>query len=770
MRRPLAVIGFSYSAALMVAFFLGNILTAAALVSVVLLGALLNAKLRKTVYLPAGCIAACLALVTLWGYRCAYVDRTDLLMEQEVHIKAVIRDLPYEQNDRMYYSLKTTQVDYPASPQTIPILISASSALRAEPFDTIEVTVHIYAESERDRLPHIAKGNYLRGSLIEKEPVRVTKNEQKPLYNIALQVRKCVMEKIRLLFPEKEGAFVSALLIGDKASMSYDDQAVFRNAGISHIIVASGFHLAILSGFITAVLGILLDGRKNVASLVSVLFVFAYMAVVGFTPSIMRAGIMTIIMLLGRFAFRQADSINSLGAAVMIICFLNPYAVCDVGFLLSVSASLGIVTLSEPLTERTMEWLVPMNSDHSLRVKVYDKWNGKLKTMIEAVAVPFSAMLFTFPLTIVYFHFFAPYAVLTNLLITPAASLLLPLLFLTITVEFSVVFAFWTKPLLAVCQWLTQYILWTAETIGNLPYAGIRASAEYVPIALFCTAAAGVVCYICRRFGKARRSRQSAAFSALSVLLAAALIFLTGGGVIDALVKADSVKVSVLDTGNGISVLLSDGEESAVLSCGGSYDKVGELVNYLSESSCKKIDYVLLTCHTSQSSAYAGMLLRYFHAGTVQVYDEQKCSEQLHRQILSADEVIMSSSKSRQISRFTCCKIEISVYKTLQCNAVAFSVRGYRYLIIQDETDCAELPLEMRSCDMLIVCGKAVNSQYLTADSVLVSDSAARAEADAAALQMDTADVMCTAGKGSIGIRTYADGRRQIRREYDWLN
>ncbi len=765
MKRPLAVIGFSYSSALLAAFLFGlTHLTALIIIvsAVVPLSIFLRIRYGNSVFL-AIVLSSLAAMGTLYFYNLAYVNNTNILMENEVKIKADICELPYEQNNRVYYKLKTTEIDFPDCPQEINILISTSKALRAEPFDTIETTVRFYSKADRERASDIARGVYLRGSIVQGKSTNVIKQDNKPLYYYAAAARKAILDIIDKDFITDHAPYIKALLIGDRSGLSYDDSQVFRNAGISHIIVASGFHLAVLVGIVMATIMFLFRCRRNTASIFCIAFVFAYMAIVGFTPSIMRAGIMMIIAMLGRFAFREADSLNSLGIAVLIICFLDPYAVCDAGFLLSVSATAGIVTMSERLTGTIMEKLQPVGSTDSAlrRTLFYEKHKRGIKVLVSYAAVSFSALLFTYPITVICFRMFALYALLANLLISFPASILLELLFLLVIAEGSVIFGFLRFPLILLCEMITRYILWTADNISRLPYAGMKASYEYVPIMLVLTFAAVTVYYFLAK----RKKRET-----LTVLFASALLFFTVGSTFDTLAKTDSTKLSVLDTGNGLSVILTRNSESAVLSCGGSYDKSAEIQRYLSDSSVSEIGYFLISDKNAQTSAYAENLLKEYHIRTIQVYDEEKLYERLHRRIIQSDRVVLSKAERSQTEKSYCCGTEIEVYRSPKSNAARFVINDTVYVICHSGTDCSCLPLSFRKCDVLIMDGSSERTDILKAGQVILSDSPSMLEQDMDNMKVKAEQVYYTAGYGDIGIRHYKDGRMKINRENNWLN
>ncbi len=765
MKRPLAVIGFSYSAALLAAFLFGfvHIIAAVIISGTLFVISLFLPLVRKLPYVKAVLFSVLAAMTVLYFYNIAYVERTDVLMENEVHIRAEICDLPYEQNNRVYYTLKTTQIDFPDCPQNIKLRVSSAKALRAEPYDVVDFTVKIYSRSGSQRYSDIARGIMLRGSIVQGESIKIEKQDTKPLYYYAVCIRKRIFDIIDMDFPKELSPFMKALITGEKSSLSGEELAVFRNAGIMHIIAASGFHLAVLTGMISAVIMFLLKCRRNTASLICAVFVFIYMAVVGFTPSIMRAGIMTIILLLGSFAFRKSDSLNSLGAACLVICFIDPYAVCDAGFLLSVLATFGIIVLEPKLTGRLTELFQPKGSDKTTlrRTRFFVRHKRGIESAAAFVTVPVSAIIFTYPVTVICFRYFAPYSLLTNLLTSFAASLLLSMLFILVILQVSVIFSFLKFPFIILCGLLGKYIISVAGLIAGLPYSGMKASYEYVPVVIALVFAVTAV----YRFAMKNRKRRT-----LSVMTAAAFLFFTVGSSIDTAAKADSKKVSVLDTGSGISVILSKNNDSAVLSCGGSYDKINEIITYLSDTSESEIRYMLLTDTSAECSAYAENILKSYNVRTVQAYDEDKYYDRLHSLVMGSEEVIMSESGTKKTESFICCGTEIEIYKTDKCNAVRFDTDGTVYLICHRKTDCSQLPVDFRKADVMIIDGISENMECVSASNVIISDSPAELENDIEGSELGSAELYYTAGYGNIGIRHYGDGHISIRRENDWLN
>lgn len=131
----------------------------------------------------------------------------------------------------------------------------------------------------------------------------------------------------------------------------------FRDSGISHLLAVSGTHIVILTGFVMLLLR-RLKGKIWIKNLIAAGFVFFFMALTGFTPSVVRAGIMMLVVLFGGILRRQSDPLNSLGLSALLLTVPNPYAAAGIGLLMSFSATLGIILLAGRL-DRAMVSRMP---------------------------------------------------------------------------------------------------------------------------------------------------------------------------------------------------------------------------------------------------------------------------------------------------------------------------------------------------------------------------------------------------------------------------
>lgn len=142
---------------------------------------------------------------------------------------------------------------------------------------------------------------------------------------------------------------ISAVLFGDKNNLDSDIKEVYSLSGIGHLLAVSGLHI----GFIVAMLSFVLDKLKlkkwiNFLILFVILLFYAYIC--GFSPSVTRACLMSLVFAFSFVVGRKYDKLNCLGFVALLILLVKPLYVFDAGFLLSFASVFCIFTLSKPLT------------------------------------------------------------------------------------------------------------------------------------------------------------------------------------------------------------------------------------------------------------------------------------------------------------------------------------------------------------------------------------------------------------------------------------
>ena len=217
----------------------------------------------------------------------------------------------------------------------------------------------------------------------------------------------------------RDYAVAAAILLGYDNLMDTDLEQDFVNAGAMHILCVSGLHVGVIFLVFNLLLGFLRRNRiqRILKAVLLLLLVWSYAMLTGLSPSVQRAAVMISVFIIGNALERRGNAYNTLAASAFLLLLINPLLIFNVGFQLSYSAVLGILTFHRPIY-----------------LLLYFK--TKLADKIWSITVlSFAAQLGTFPLAAHYFHFFPTYFWLTNLFIFPLSFLIITLGMLFISVS-----------------------------------------------------------------------------------------------------------------------------------------------------------------------------------------------------------------------------------------------------------------------------------------------------------------------------------------------
>jgi len=229
-----------------------------------------------------------------------------------------------------------------------------------------------------------------------------------PILKYTYLIREKLKNQILEKMPLDSGAFLRAILLGDRSELPRAVQAAFKNSGTMHILAISGLHVGIIASVIIYLLKFLRLGR-NPAYIFTILFLIIFSLLTLSRPSVVRATVMACVFLIGMLLGRRVDVYNSLGAASLFILLKNPKDLFSVGFQLSFLAVLSIICFAPRFMRLARQ-------DTNFYIKRY---------LYTPLAVSISAWLGTFPLILYYFRIITPVAIVANIFIIPALFALL---------------------------------------------------------------------------------------------------------------------------------------------------------------------------------------------------------------------------------------------------------------------------------------------------------------------------------------------------------
>lgn len=275
-------------------------------------------------------------------------------------------------------------------------------------------------------------------------------------------------------------ALMSAIILGERDALDSELRQSFAVAGAAHVLAVSGLHTGIIYFVIASLLtcfGLrrpLYEQRirRVLLSVTIIIIMWAYAFVTGLSPSVMRAVLMLTIAQIGWMCRRQAVSVNTLAAAACICLWADPLCLFNVSFQLSFAAVLGILLFGRY-----------MNSVWRVR-------NRAQRFVRDLFTISIAAIIGTLPVTLYYFGQVSRYFLLTNILIIPAAYILVILGVLTLLLAHTIVGAWLAIVLQLLSSLLCDFVQW----IEHLPYAILQLTVT--PWMVVCLVMAIVFCYL----------------------------------------------------------------------------------------------------------------------------------------------------------------------------------------------------------------------------------------------------------------------------------
>ncbi len=262
-------------------------------------------------------------------------------------VEAIVTECRGSGNNMSAYLLSVTSVN--GEPTAYDALLTCYYVADLRPGHTVTLTAEAISLSEAAgdlyeeyRLTSEGVfGGFL--SLMETDYAITSDEPASPALRLA-KSRYTLSLDMERLFGEAAAGLPSALLLGERDHIPDSTKRDFSRAGVSHLLAISGLHMTLLFGFLALLLKACHIPPRVRAVLLGAASI-AYLAYLGFPPSATRAVVMLGMTYLASLCFASADPLTSLGVAGMGILLFSPTAVADVGFWMSFSATLGLLTI-----------------------------------------------------------------------------------------------------------------------------------------------------------------------------------------------------------------------------------------------------------------------------------------------------------------------------------------------------------------------------------------------------------------------------------------
>ena len=398
-------------------------------------------------------------------------------------------------------------------------------------------------------------------------------SQTKSLWRFVHSLRQKIIFALDNNLSVKASALCKALLLGDRSSFSLEFNEQVKLTGLSHIFALSGLNVGLVASLIW-LFAVMLGVPFTLRIWLCLLSVFFYVALGLGIPSLMRAGIMCSVFLIGHLLHRKAQPLNIVGTAAFLELLWRPMDLVDIGFQLSYLAVLGMV-----LTYVWLRAVAKKTFGHKLASK------PAIRSTLDVGFATFGAQIGTLPLLAAVFGTIPFIGLLANLVAVPAFAVLLwwEILFLAMVPVSSTIAASVGASINAFADALHIFIEW----FSAIPGASLRLG-YLSPIAL-----AGIYLGLAIAWGQLKIfSWKKASIGALIVL--------------NALVwpqvfqwKEARFEIYVLDVGNGDAILLRSPQGKTMLidtgPAYGFWDASWRILPALNSLGVERLDAMVLT-------------------------------------------------------------------------------------------------------------------------------------------------------------------------------
>ncbi|MBE7029795.1 MAG: DNA internalization-related competence protein ComEC/Rec2 [Ruminococcaceae bacterium] len=435
-----------------------------------------------------------------------------------------------------------------------------------------------------------------------------------PLMQSILRLKSSLLQQIERYFTGDDRAFIKAAFLGATDEISEPFETGLQRSGLSHLVSISGLHFGILMFLFGGVFGLVPFHRRRLLKLVCypVMIVFL-MAITGFQPSVVRAGIMALFAVAAEGLFREYDTFHSLMLAALLMLLHNPFAIYDLSFLLSFTAVLGIALFSNPIEQILT------------RIGLRSSW------LVQSLSMSLASQVFATPVLLWQFNGVATISVLSNLIAIP----LMPF-FIYGCMVFLPLSYLW-QPLAKLAAgfvfMVTRAILLAIRAISAIPFSYLQLSGRtfllhFCFLALILSALYILVVY---------RKKQFRAPVCLSLVIIFSLYLFVSN-------HATPFAVTCLDVGQGdCQIIHTPGRQTIVIDGGGlalpnSDTAKKHIIPYLYYHGISRVDCAIVThYHTDHANGIIS-LLSSFPVKRLILPDRQpeEDSKDLKRQLLHA--------------------------------------------------------------------------------------------------------------------------------------
>ena len=406
----------------------------------------------------------------------------------------------------------------------------------------------------------------------------IEKNKINRTLIITNKVRNSITNKIELLLPEKTKSLFEGILLGNKLDISEEIVEDFKTSNLSHILSVSGAHTSYI---ILGVSYILSKSKtaKKCAYILTIIILIIFMFLTSFTPSVIRACLMGILMLGAKIFHCKPNFENNISIALLTTLIYNPFSINEIGLQLSYLGTIGIVLFNKNIEE--------------IFCKI--KINKKIAKIL---SVTFSAQIMIMPIMALKFNTISLTFFVSNLLASPILGIIIILGIITLFVSF-ISYSI-AKMLAIILNFSLEVLICISDFCSKIPFSKILIKTPYLISIIFIYFFILILNYIFTIYLSKEISRlfqrkllQIISIKRLCKIFSIILIISVLFYFLNTLIPQD-LKIYFIDVGQGDSTLITTPCNKKVLIDGGE-GNTSVLIDYLLDRRIKSIDYIMIS-------------------------------------------------------------------------------------------------------------------------------------------------------------------------------
>ena len=425
------------------------------------------------------------------------------------------------------------------------------------------------------------------------------------------------------------------ILIGDRGNLEDKIEEDFKKSNLTHMLAVSGSHFVYIITCIKYLEKVF--KWRNFNNVLTIIIIILFMELTGNTASVVRSGIMAIMLILAKVFHRKSDVWTNMAVSVIVSLVYNPYTIFDIGFELSYGGVIGIVIFYDKVKagiERTF-------------LKRFKK-RKILQYIEEGASVTISANLVIIPIMMYNFNTISFSFIISNLLAGGLLGIIVILGFLLVFL--SLMLGKTLSIFFYILNFLLKVLTKIAEVCSKLPFSYI-----YVPtpkiLGIF------IFYYYLFRY----MSRKSVRFNNMKVrvvILVLIIIFNLGYPILSS--KRIGLEINFIDVGQGDCTLIRANGKSILVDAGGSRDEksfdVGKntVFPYLLDRGIVSLDYVIVSHFDSDHCQGFNFILKNMKVKTAIICNIGQESEEYNHFVRLAKE---NKTKIRYVQKGSIIKL-----------------------------------------------------------------------------------------------------------------